>query len=117
MKYLSNNICVGLNEYQSLAARTIDGTWPEDKQKSAAGLGISGEAGEVSDLIKKEICHGHPVDFDKIKKELGDVMWYVAYCATIYGLTLEDIASENIIKLIKRYPNGFTTEDSINRKD
>ena len=52
-----------------------------------------------------------------LKDELGDVLWYLAEAATAAGLNLEDIASHNVDKLIKRYPEGFSEEHSINRLD
>lgn len=108
-----------LNEYQELAARTRGRVVDLDVQKSCSGLGIAGEAGEVADLIKKEIYHGHGPhpDARKMPKELGDVLWYVADLATSYGLTLEDVARMNIDKLRERYPSGFTTADSLARRD
>ncbi|HAC5789089.1 TPA_asm: nucleotide pyrophosphohydrolase, partial [Listeria monocytogenes] len=60
---------------------------------------------------------GHPLVRDAIAKELGDIMWYIAYCAEALDLSMEDIAKMNIAKLKKRYPNGFTQHDSIHRTD
>jgi len=79
-------------------------------------LGLVGEAGEVSDYIKKGVFHLHGVDPEKVKDELGDVMWYVSTLASVLDISLSDIMEHNINKLTKRYPNGFTPEDSINRK-
>lgn len=69
----------------------------------------------MADLLKKHVFHGYELDRDKLAKELGDVMWYVATIVTTANLSLEDIAEKNIEKLRKRYPNGFKTEDSVNR--
>ncbi len=80
-------------------------------------LGLTGEAGEVADLIKKHIGHGHPLDKTKTAKELGDDFWYIAVLACRIGYTLEDIARMNVAKLMARYPEGFSSERSINRKD
>jgi NTP pyrophosphatase (non-canonical NTP hydrolase) len=152
---------------------------PAEIMKLTWALGLVGETGEVVDLIKKHIGHSHPLDRDKLVKELGDVEWYmeamrqahklernpyldcirhypkgeVSACkealdlatevgclvslsvvgilrvslnvvdcrlASIYkryGITREEALAENIKKLEARYPNGFSTEDSINRKD
>lgn len=81
------------------------------------GLGIAGEVGEVADLVKKSLFHGHKIDQESIKKELGDVLWYMAQLARLAGITLEDVAVANIEKLKERYPDGFSVEASINRKD
>lgn len=102
------------NEYQELAARTAN---EHDNELVNYGLGIAGEAGEVADLIKKAIFHGHVIDKVEIEKELGDVLWYLTNIARLAGLSLDDVAEANIAKLRKRYPQGFSTEASINRAD
>lgn len=109
--------CVGifsLNGYQIAAMRTA-GMENKICRYGNFALGIAGEAGEVADYIKKVLYHGHPIDKDKLCKELGDVLWYVATLADTAGLTLEVVARANIDKLWARYPNGFSTERSINR--
>lgn len=80
-------------------------------------LGLAGEAGEVCDLFKKHFGHGHHLDRDKVVKELGDVLWYVSAVASLQGISLQEIADKNIEKLTKRYPNGFSSEASINRTE
>lgn len=105
-----------LNEYQELSKRTMPKIH-NDMVKANYALGLTGEAGECGDLIKKEVFHGHPVDVDKVKKELGDTFHYMAGLATLYGLTLQEIAEANIDKLRTRYPQGFNTVDSIKRVD
>jgi NTP pyrophosphatase (non-canonical NTP hydrolase) len=85
-----------------------------------SGLGIAGEAGEVADLLKKICGHGHRVDADtrtKLRKELGDVLWYISDLSSLLGFTLEEVAADNIYKLKQRYPEGFSSEASQNRKD
>lgn len=79
-------------------------------------LGITGEAGEVADLIKKHVFHGHDLDRGEIVKELGDVCWYVALLASSIGVGLDEILERNIEKLKRRYPEGFSSVASINRK-
>ena len=79
------------------------------------GLGIAGEAGEVADIMKKELGHGHDRDHAKMAKELGDVLWYIAVLADRYGWSLSEIATMNVDKLMARYPDGFDSERSINR--
>ncbi|MBU8576393.1 nucleoside triphosphate pyrophosphohydrolase family protein [Bacillus pumilus] len=80
-------------------------------------LGLSGEAGEVVDLIKKHVFHGHSLDKDKIVKELGDVMHYVAGIATLLEIELPEVLEGNIDKLKKRFPEGFSVAASIARVD
>ncbi|MBP2643835.1 MAG: pyrophosphatase [Firmicutes bacterium] len=101
-----------LNEYQALMTRTLLG---EDTQLMCV-LGLTGEAGEVADYIKKVKYHQHDLNLNKLTEELGDVLWYLAATAWVYGISLENIAEENIYKLKRRYPNGFEVERSINRE-
>lgn len=103
-----------LNEYQELAGRTAN---PHENALLNYGLGLGGESGEVQELIKKFAFHGHVIQKDSIKNELGDVLWYLSNIAKTAGLTLEEIATANIEKLRKRYPEGFSVEDSIKRVD
>lgn len=76
------------------------------------GLGLTGEAGEVADLLKKGHGHGHGVDRDKVCKELGDVAWYLSALAQAHGFTLDQVLAANVAKLRARYPDGFTIEAS-----
>ena len=83
-----------------------------------AAIGICGEAGEVSELIKKYAYHGHAIDKDHLARELGDVLWYVSYMAHLFGYSLGEIMEMNQDKLAKRYPDGkFDEERSRNRKE
>jgi len=106
-----------LNEYQNLSKRTMNSDQTYKEELSNYGLGLGGESGEVCDLIKKSLYHGHKLDIEHLKKELGDVLFYLTAIATKEGLTLEEIANVNIEKLLKRYPNGFSQEKSINREE
>ena len=83
-----------------------------------AAIGICGEAGEVSELIKKYAYHGYTIDKDHLARELGDVLWYVSYMAHLFGYSLGEIMEMNQDKLAKRYPDGkFDEERSKNRKE
>ena len=83
-----------------------------------AAIGICGEAGEVSELVKKYAYHGHAIDKDHLARELGDVLWYVSYMAHLFGYSLGEIMEMNQDKLAKRYPDGkFDEERSRNRKE
>ncbi|MBA8770838.1 MULTISPECIES: nucleoside triphosphate pyrophosphohydrolase family protein [Staphylococcus] len=105
------------NTYQQKAMRTLKDQPDFHKHIQMAVLGLNGESGEVADIIKKHLYHGH--DFDKVafKKELGDVLWYLSTCASVIDTDLNEIAQLNIEKLERRYPNGFNHQDSIHRKD
>lgn len=105
------------SDYQRDAARTRNPDLDDHEALAQSGLGIAGEAGEVADALKKALFHSHELDRSKIQKELGDVLWYVADLATTLGLDLDDVAAANIEKLRQRYPEGFSSERSIHRKD
>lgn len=103
-------------EYQNKAGRTRNKKGYITETANYA-LGMVCEAGEVGDIIKKHIFHGHTLDVENVEKEIGDVLWYMANLCNVLELDLEEIAKGNIKKLEKRYPNGFSQEDSLNRKE
>lgn len=82
-------------------------------------LGLSGEAGEVAEKIKKVIRDKNGVmndeEREKIKKELGDVLWYVSQLATELGLQLDEVAQNNIEKLYSRLERGKINGSGDNR--
>ena len=82
-------------------------------------LGLAGEAGEVAEKIKKILRdHGGVVKSElkeEIKKELGDVLWYVAQISTEFGLSLRDIAVANLEKLQSRKNRGQIQGSGDNR--
>ena len=106
-----------LDEYQELAARTLGRDRTHEQQLANAALGLTGEAGEVAEVIKKHLFHSTPLDQDALAKELGDCLWYIGAFATVLGLSMNDIAQRNIEKLRKRYPEGFDTDRSRNRTE
>lgn len=113
-EYIGGRKHMGINEYQKLAMRTAN---PECKSLSNVGLGIAGEAGEVADMIKKCLHHGHKLDSDHLAKELGDVAWYIALGCEVIGISFEEILRRNIDKLKARYPEGFEVDRSLNRAE
>lgn len=118
MKRIDNNS----ESYTDLALKTLNKDVFEQKDLILnASLGLSGEVGEVNDIIKKYMYHGHKLDDntkEKIILELGDVCWYVALMAWAIDKTkFEDVLNRNIAKLDKRYHGEFSTEKSINRKE
>ena len=104
-----------INEYQQLAMRTLN---PELDNKDIlinGVMGLCGESGEAIDLVKKHLAQNHELDKEHLAKELGDIAWYLAETATAIGYNLEDIFQMNIDKLMKRYPDGFSSDKSMNR--
>jgi NTP pyrophosphatase (non-canonical NTP hydrolase) len=94
-----------LDEYQQRAAGFAvfpKRTLMEDV--SYCTMGLTEEAGEVAGKVKKAIRDGKSVDQirDDLKKELGDVLWYLAMYAEVLGLSLRDVAQENLTKLQDR---------------
>ena len=104
-----------LNEYQQLAMRTAGPQILENPFYST--IGLNEEAGEYAGMIKHEHFHGWPENREGKLKELGDVLWYLTACASQQGFTLQEVADRNIAKLKERYPEGFSIEQSINRKE
>lgn len=122
-----NQICE-LDQYQEAALRTWNTNNDFGGRVLNAALGLTGEAGEVADVVKKAIFHGHGFDpahcpgeeegnTHKIALELGNILYYISIMSHEMGYTLEDIAQMNISKLATRYPDGFSREASQNRVD
>lgn len=118
-------------EYQALAMRTNDkkstdrllnkindlkiGNRGEDTPEIELGgvlnaaLDLSGEVGELNDILKKWIFHEKQLDIDHAKKEAGDICWYLAMLCESFGWNFDEIMQINIDKLKARYPEGFDT--------
>jgi NTP pyrophosphatase (non-canonical NTP hydrolase) len=105
-----------ITEYQQYAERTANKSDNISWRLANFGMGLAGEAGEVCDYLKKVVFHGHELDRQKLCDELGDVLWYIATLATTAGLSLREVAWENVNKLKNRYPEGFDSQRSINRE-
>jgi NTP pyrophosphatase (non-canonical NTP hydrolase) len=82
-----------------------------------ACLGLSGEVGELTDMVKKWIFHEAEIDMVHLKKELGDVCWYIAMFCESCGWDLDDVLQTNVDKLKARYPDGFDPSLSAHRKE
>lgn len=107
---------MNFKEYQENMKRTAGSCELTNENLCWGAMGISGEAGEVTDYLKKVVFHSHELDKEKVAEELGDVLWYIACTAEIIGYDLEQIAEINIQKLKKRYPYGWDVERSKNRE-
>ena len=123
------------NEYVKLAMRTndkkatnrinkaiLDETVLSDTGVDIGGmfnacLGLSGEVGETLDMLKKWIFHEKELDKDHLKKEIGDIMWYVAMMCHSLKFDLDEILQMNIDKLKARYPEGFDVDKANNRAE
>jgi NTP pyrophosphatase (non-canonical NTP hydrolase) len=97
------------SEYQTLSRRTA--TYPQaGDDMTYPALGLCGEAGEVAEKVKKTLRDDGGVltaeRRDALARELGDVLWYTAQLATEAGLELEQIAADNLDKLLSRQQRG-----------
>ena len=84
-------------------------------------VGINSEGGEIMEIVKKLVFQGKPWDQDTkyhIKRELGDVMWYVMQCLLALDTSMDEIVGMNVDKLKARYPGGeFEAWYSENRQE
>ena len=113
------------NDYISFNSRCFelqsgDNAIPVNRLLTAA-LGICAEGGEFTEIVKKIVFQGKPVNADNVyhmKRELGDIMWYVAQACMSLDTTIDEIIEMNVEKLEKRYPGGeFDVHHSENRKE
>jgi len=118
---LQENENMNFKMYQEMSKRTMpthEGFSHVDRMnKSNYALGLNGEAGELGEIVKKNVHHLHEFNRDKFVSEAGDVLHYLSGLCSMYDVTLEEVATVNIMKLKKRYPNGFNKMDSVNRVD
>ena len=105
-----------VNEYQKEAMATLNPALNQKDVLINSVMGLCGESGEAIDLVKKWLMQGHELDKEHLIKELGDVAWYLAEAATALDVPLETVFQGNLDKLRQRYPNGFDTGASVNRK-
>lgn len=104
------------NEYQKLAARTINKDLTQKGREHHALHGMVGEIGELHGLYQK-VYQGHKMDEEHAKKELGDLLWFVAEYCTAKGWNMDDVMQLNIDKLRARYPEGFDADHSLHRAE
>lgn len=118
LKTSGYNRKMNLNEYQQLALRTAA---PKDKKNEVFHLllGLVGEAGEIAEKSKKIVrdkgSDFSQVDLDDLKKELGDLLWYIAVLADYFDIKLDEIGEKNIAKLASRLERGVLSGSGDNR--
>ena len=96
------------NEYQKQAMKTAKEWDDNDMHMAYCALGLVGEAGECCEAIKKHLSGAKKINPDNMKKELGDVLWYVATTAAFFDFDLSDIAQTNIDKLRARHGDKWS---------
>ena len=112
-----------MSKYQDDARKFLIFSPPKDYSNLETmlawmAMGLSGESGEVTDLIKKAVFHEHRMTAEfraKLTEELGDVLWYVAAICSLFGIDMTEVENVNIIKCNRRYPGGFDTQKSKDR--
>ena len=92
------------NDYQKAANRTLMG---KEQVLTNCALGLTGEAGEVADLIRKYTFNNEKLDHDAIVKEMGDVLWYLSQIAEWADIPFDEVADDNINRLKQRYPSAL----------
>ncbi len=135
-KDLNSNMTIDLNKYVEFVNTTtskpskefpefadrlndlkIQG-FPTERLLTAA-VGMSAEAGEFTEIVKKIVFQGKPVNQENLfhlKRELGDIMWYVSQACLGLDISIEEVIQMNFEKLSARYPEGaFSIERSENR--
>lgn len=103
-------------EYQEQARRTQNPELTPRERLEHALWGLSAEVGEVCGIHQKR-HQGHVVNIPALRKEIGDIMWFAAELCDVYKFDLGMIAEENIAKLRRRYPEGFSAEKSVHREE
>lgn len=104
------------NEYQELARRTQNKALLFEDRRRHSLFGMASEIGEIHAFFQKQY-QGHFIDKEKLKAEVGDLLWFVAELCDTCDWSMSDVAAENIEKLKKRYPEGFDAERSVHRDE
>ena len=102
-----------LEDYEEFVLKLASpqSTETPDLQLCLAGLGLTGEAGEFADHMKKVVFHGQELNKELAIKELGDCMWYLAFAARTIGSSLQEVIDVNVEKLSERYPDGVFSQE------
>ena len=111
------------SEYSKLVERLaeLEGQGADVSRLMTAAFGMSAEAGEFTEVVKKIFLQGKPYNEENVfhmKRELGDLCWYLAQACMALNITFEEVLEMNYEKLSARYPAGsFDVYRSENRKD
>ena len=111
-------------DYAALLSRTNKLELEDDcniPQLLTAALGLTAESGEFTEVVKKIILQGKPYNEENVfhlKRELGDICWYIAQACMALDTSFDEIMEMNVDKLKARYPGGeFNVHKSENRKE
>lgn len=104
-------------KYSSFVAKRAKPMGSQINDVMHSSVGISGEAGEILDTVKKSWIYGKDLNTDNLREELGDLFFYMQMMCNTFGWTFTDIIEQNIQKLSIRYPEAYTDELAIKRLD
>jgi len=111
-EYIQDAIRTESTDFSAMNDRlSSDGT----KRLLHAGIGLSTEAGEFLDALKKHIFYGKELDRVNLKEEMGDLFWYLAIACNELGVEFEPLMETNIAKLKARYGEKFSEHKAENR--
>ena len=96
-----------LDSYQQAALRTLNPSLDERDRLLDASAGLVEEAAELLGLVRKKVFQNRDASSERLKEELGDVLWCLAVASHTLGFSLSEIAEANQAKLAKRHPSGF----------
>ena len=106
-----------LDVFQEEALRCMRSDLPYEAICSNMCMGLAGETGETVDIFKKHIYQGKDLDINDVIEEIGDILWYIANLCNVNKITMKECMESNVEKLRKRYPNGFSIKDALERAD
>jgi len=110
-------------DYGAMASRLaeLEVTGTNTSQLLTAALGLTAESGEFTEVVKKILFQGKPYTEENVfhmKRELGDICWYLAQACMTLDTTFDEVIEMNVDKLMKRYPGGnFDVHYSENRAE
>jgi len=110
-------------DYGAMGSRLaeLEVTGTNTSQLLTAALGLCAESGEFTEVVKKIIFQGKPYNEENVfhmKRELGDICWYLAQACMALDTTFDEVIEMNVDKLQARYPGGsFDVHKSENRKE
>ncbi len=111
-QYMADAIRTESRDFDAMNTRLND---DGIKRLLHAGIGLSTEAGEFLDALKKHIFYGKELDRVNLAEELGDLFWYMAIVGDELGIEFEDVMARNITKLKARYGEKFSEEKADKR--
>lgn len=106
-----------INTYSELALRTLNDMGETGLNLAHMALGITGEAGETADIVKKHFAYGKPLDTVHLAEEVGDIVFYLNGLLSMINVKWEDILEANIKKLEARYPDLRFDPERANNRD